>query len=41
MDDATWLMLGAGRPDPTGVDVQITGDEALAAQVLRQLAVTP
>ena len=41
MDDATWLMLGAGRPEPTEVDVEIAGDEALAVQVLRQLAVTP
>ena len=41
MDDATWLMLGAGRPDPTEVDVEVTGDAELAAQVLRQLAVTP
>ena len=41
MDDATWLMLGAGRPDPAQTDVEITGDAKAAAQVLRHLAVTP
>ena len=41
MDDATWLMLGAGRPDPAQTDVEITGDAEAAAQVLRHLAVTP
>ena len=41
MDDATWLMLGAGRPDPAHADVEITGDAEVAAQVLRHLAITP
>lgn len=41
MDDATWLLLGCGRPDPADVDVEVTGDADSVAQVLRQLAVTP
>lgn len=41
MDDVTWLRLTAGRIDPAGADVAVTGDEQVAATVLRQLNVTP
>ena len=41
MDDGTWMMLGSGRPDPASVDVEVTGDPDVAAQVLRHLAITP
>ena len=41
MDDVTWLVLGSGREDPAGAAVTITGDAALAQQVLGQLNVMP
>lgn len=41
MDDATWLRLTGGRLDPAEAEVDVTGDEQVAATVLRQLNVTP
>lgn len=41
MEDITWLRLTGGRLDPVEAEVEVTGDEQVAAAVLRRLNVTP
>ena len=41
MDDVTWLRLTEGRITPDEAQVQVTGDEGIAAIVLGRLNVTP
>lgn len=41
MTDETWLLLTGGRLAPADAEVSVTGDAEVAAQVLRQLNVTP
>jgi uncharacterized protein (TIGR03083 family) len=41
LDFESWTVLAAGRRSPESVDVTVTGDDALAARLLANLAVTP
>lgn len=41
VEDLAWLLLAGGRTGPDEAQVSVTGDEQVAARVVRQLNVTP